>query len=331
MGKINHPSPDPQETKPGHIADIPLSLIYEQTTEALADQGIKPIIAAPTIEGGLVGNPPLPVELHQDLVGTVSHASVQVDQAATADQPMARTHDRPETPVFPPRGLVMAWCLWLLGSWMLVIRHDASAAASRWIVFAALVGMMLLWPVWRLSQAGFVESRVSAKRVGAPAVWILMDWISMGLVFQMVLWPIRLNTRWSLEQIAWLDGALGAWSLLTGLIVVWGCASEAWGRRTMAMGMCVLLMLGEPLAMALLNAAMAGDSAIVWTMYASPIATIWGLTGPSEQWTPAPWSGRVIVAAIAAVMGWILILTFSAAAYRGKNRQPTSDSSTDTA
>jgi len=238
----------------------------------------------------------------------------------------------PKSPL--PRELVLAWCLWLLGGLMVTWAMDMPAAEMiRWMVIGSLIGMMLLWPTFRLSQSpGGLENPPDEKTSGqvpnpasdpaqdtliTPMV-ILRDWFFLILVFQAVIWPLRLTAQWSTLQTVWLDAAVAAWTLLSAVLIAWGCLSNRGRDRTLAMVLCLLLLFGEPIAMWLVNlgASPPGAPHYSWTMRISPFETVWTLTHltavnvsrPSQiGWLLWPLSLPVLVVAATALLGWVIV------------------------
>ena len=194
------------------------------------------------------------------------------------------------------RDLVLLWCLWLLGSWLVSGLGGWQVAAPRWMVFASLTGFMLMWPALRLGQdLGWALS----------AGVVLWDWFCLNLVFQAVVWPLQVSAEWTLAQALWLDGALAGWSLLTGLVLVGVGRWTSPAGRVAAMGLCLLLVLGEPLLLAIMSLARLGA---VWPMWISPIDTVWALTEePARIWPPHV-AGVMAVAAA----GWLLVVLLGA-------------------
>ena len=206
----------------------------------------------------------------------------------------------------------MCWCLWLLGSWGVILLLDSPVPAARWMVFAAMAGMMLLWPLLRLSQAPAPAEEGRAAALAARQA--LKDWLSLNLVFQAVAWPLQLTAGWRLSQTAWLSGAMAAWTLLSAALVAWGCRRTGPGARTAAMILCVLLLLGEPLALAGLNV-LAGyrgpgltgaghTGGISWPMYVSPIDALWAATDSRFNWDADRWGPRILGVGGAALLAW---------------------------
>jgi hypothetical protein len=200
------------------------------------------------------------------------------------------------------RSLILAWCLWLMGVWaLLFLTIGWSPLAYRWMVFAAIIGLMGLWPAARLAQ----DHRGPGSRL-----IVLVDWICLLLVFQAVLWPMRIVARWSWEQTLLVDAAVASWSLLTGLLIAWGRTFATAGMRTVAMLACVGLLLLEPAAL-LLNAV---ANNVAWNelpnLRVSPLQAIWELTAAPALFQPRPWADYIVGVAAAALVGWcVLALT----------------------
>lgn len=205
-----------------------------------------------------------------------------------------------------PRVLILFWVLWLLGSWGATFGVDPQGPVQRWMIFSAVVGLMVLWPVLRLSQDGPDHEGAPAGVLGR----VLLDWISLNLVMQTVIWPLHMIGGWSFPQTLWLDAALASWSLLTGVFIAAGCRSSLAWRRVLCSVMALGLLVGEPLAMWLVNLGRSADHALVWTMRVSPLQTLWHMTTRSSLWEPEPWATHVLIVASAAVLGWIGLAMF---------------------
>lgn len=205
---------------------------------------------------------------------------------------------------------MFAWCLWLLGSWSVTLWIDSTVPAVRWMIFAAMIGLMVIWPVLRLSHDTLgSQARVPERAFeSVTSGQIMADWLSMMLVFQAVLWPLRISSNWSLEQCGWLDAAVASWSLLIGAVVAFGCASVSGARRALAMLLCLLLFLGEPLVMALVNYSAARRAGVIWPMRLSPIEAIWTLTAEPSAWMLGAWRERILAVALAAAAAWVWVI-----------------------
>ena len=194
------------------------------------------------------------------------------------------------------RAVVLGWCIWLLGVWCGSLWIDSTVPAARWMIFSALIGLMALWPAVRLS---IDEAR--AIGCGEPMV----EWLALNVVFQAVVWPLSLSARWSLEQTLWLDAAVMGWSCLTSLLIANGIRCRRVWPRVAMMLLCVMLVLAEPAAAALLS--VWGTAGFV-VMHISPIQTVWALTDMPVTWESGPWRSNVLVVIAAATIGWTLLV-----------------------
>ncbi len=202
-----------------------------------------------------------------------------------------------------PRLLILAWCFWLLVNWLAVLGMGGGLRAARVLVFACMIGMSLLWPMLRLSQ------HTAAGRTGrGPGAWrLLLDWFCLVLVLQATIWPLRLVAGWHVSQVAWLVAAIGAWGLLAGAVAAVGQRSRHGYIRAWAMVACVLLLVGEPLLMGLLNTGTA-EARVAWPMRVSPIQAMWAMSTPDANWSPGPWATQIVGVFAVATVSWVLIL-----------------------
>jgi hypothetical protein len=188
------------------------------------------------------------------------------------------------------RYLVLGWGLWLLGSWTVTLSISPASVAARWMVFSSAVGLMVLWPLLRLSQD--IE-----PHIGVPQT--LWDWLCLNLAFQAAIWPLQVNISWSLWQVVWIDAAIAAWSLLTGALIATGIQWRSGIGRMFAMAMCLAMLLGEPLVIWLINLTRPGDP-VGWTLRISPLSALGDLTGGGPQ----NWTLHVIAVVVAAAALW---------------------------
>ncbi|MEM9881625.1 MAG: hypothetical protein AAF800_01755 [Planctomycetota bacterium] len=218
------------------------------------------------------------------------------------------------------RGLVLGWTLWLLGAWGVLWAVDGwPVPALRVMVFMALIGMMGVWPAMRLGQpSGGGGGEVSVAEWARACRGIAVDWLALNLVFQAVVWPLRLAAGWSTGQTVWLVAAAAGWSLLTGLVVAWGRGVDRGGWRLGAMAVCVAVVVAEPLLWwagwevrgAEVVGALPGG-----TMQLSPVQAVWGLTQPAgaaagaaATRAVADHDGQVVGVAAGAAAGWVVLV-----------------------
>lgn len=269
-----------------------------------------------TTEGDAVPRQPVPAEPVQD-------ATVPASNAATT---APTTHRRGiMIDPFGLRTLIISWCLWLLVSWSITLAIDVTVHAVRWVIFSAVFGLMAVWPALRLSQqlpwyqpygrqgkpANGNRSKPASHAGSLTRVFAtLLDWVCLIAVFQVVVWPLMLVGRWSGQQTLWLDLAVMAWSLLIGALVGLGRVLPTAWARIGAMGLCVLLAVGEPVWMALTGLGFSGPGVggQDLQMRISPIQALWELTTSSGQpFDPAGWVPAIISTAVAAGLAWLLL------------------------
>ena len=150
----------------------------------------------------------------------------------------------------PPRGIVVAAGIWILlalflaiGSTLpLQITPASLAPAVRVTVVTCLVGAIVAWPLVRLSQISD-ESRVIRP---------LIDAATLGCLLQLVLWPLRLATPWTVERTVLIDlCALSSLIAVAGVVAAASCSTRT-SVRSLAMVTCLLVASGArwPLAAA---------------------------------------------------------------------------------
>ena len=106
-----------------------------------------------------------------------------------------------------PRGLLLLTCAWIFASWGVLlgfrppIQPQAASYGPSIQLFFLLIalGIAIAWPLLRLSGPPLAPLRQS-----------FFDAIVIGAVVQLVLWPSRLLTLWSIERTALLDLAIFA-------------------------------------------------------------------------------------------------------------------------
>ena len=140
------------------------------------------------------------------------------------------------------RLLTLFWCLWLLGAWSSVALFEGAAGGVRWMVFASLIGLMAVWPAYRLSNVG--NRRLIRKGKRLVLAGVVGEWLCLIAILQAVVWPLQITGDWYLDQTLLVDSIFLSWSLLTAAIVAWGCLTLNPLRRTIAMLLCIFLLVG---------------------------------------------------------------------------------------
>jgi hypothetical protein len=141
--------------------------------------------------------------------------------------------------------LALGWATWLLASAVVTLfihqpmHPDARFfnAAVRTIMVLIIVGLTWLWPMIRLCQ--------TSRRGGR---WgLLVDLLWLYCFLQVVLWPMRLTTRWPIAAVLVIDLAILAWGLLAMSITAVAMVSRQPLTRAVAMMACIGTTLLGPL------------------------------------------------------------------------------------
>ena len=147
-------------------------------------------------------------------------------------------------PLLLPRGLILAAAAWLIFSWILSVGLTPPVEASsasytpgvRLMLVYITIGLMIGWPLLRLSQA--------------PKYWPLtqtiLDMVVLLSLIQVVIWPLRLITPWTLDRTAALDATMAAWTLLVGAIIASAIGTNKFGVRNLAIIGCIAISLLGP-------------------------------------------------------------------------------------
>jgi hypothetical protein len=215
-----------------------------------------------------------------------------------------------------PRGLILLASVWLVASWVLAIGlrtpiYATSAAYTpgvRLMLICLVLGLMIGWPLLRLSQ----------PPMPFPLRQVLLDLIVLLSLVQVVLWPLRLVTTWSVSRTAAIDGTLTAWAVLAGACVASAVGLPRSGPRNLAMlgcvGMCVI---GPVLALLLLGSPSLEPLALRLAGFGPPLevhALSQGGRAPPtvHQWS---WIGLV---GLTAVGSWLVLALLAVLRNRGR-------------
>lgn len=209
---------------------------------------------------------------------------------------------RPAPPLTLPRGLIFMASLWLIGSWLLTIGvrtpiQPVSASytpAVRMMLLCLVVGLMVGWPLLRLSQGA------SPHPVGQT----VLDLVVLLALTQVVVWPLRLVTPWTVGRTAGIDATISAWVLVAGAIVTAAVAAARSGVRSLAMLLCLALCLLGP-AIAAWSPQPATDGAGLVRI--GPLLATHELTGgggaplTGDQWL------HIAILGAASVVAWVMV------------------------
>ncbi len=211
-------------------------------------------------------------------------------------------------PILLPRGLILLACAWLIGSWLLSIGvrppvepSSASYTPSVRLMLVYIgIGLMIGWPLLRLSQSA----------VARPIMQTVLDMIVLLSLIQVVIWPLRLVTPWTLSRTAALDATLVGWTVLGGAVVASAVGSRRAGVRNLAITACLAICLAGPAVVVI--AALVGPSA-AQMMNIGPLTGVYHIA----QGANAPVAARqwmmIGMPALAAGLAWTALGVFYAA------------------
>ena len=146
-----------------------------------------------------------------------------------------------ERPLFIPRALVVLASGWVFFSWVLLFGFNppvqpqaASYSPSIQMLMMLIgVGIAIAWPMLRLS----------GRPSSMPTAQAALDGLSIFVLLQVVVWPLRLVTSWTLARAIAVDAAIAAAIMLTAGILASTQGSRSQRVRTAGMLVLVLLVL----------------------------------------------------------------------------------------
>lgn len=217
------------------------------------------------------------------------------------------------------RVLLLGWCLWLLASWatnlaifparrswivhgdMLAWRAPAEAfiPVVRAMLISVAVGLILIWPAWRLSMAPSGGERHAGRETA-------IDLVALWLIIQVVVLPMRLLADLSLARLGLISLTFAIWGAATATLVWLGRRprgpegrGSTFARTAAMLGCAALLLGGWPIAYIL------GDTA---PADFSPLHTLWTLCAGSPD--PAAILIRLAIVLGATIIVWVAALTW---------------------
>lgn len=170
-----------------------------------------------------------------------------------------------------PRTFTLLWAIYLMAGALMTIfavRSASGAGIRQWtygcraMVIVVVVGVCILWPMVRLSQASPERPRKST----------LIDLMILLVPIQAVVWPMPLLSGWTWIVTVGIVLMLFGWGLLIGGLVARGCASSTSFVRTWTMASILGLVCAGPVLSFFVDwmAMPAGTRLPEW----------WGLTSP---------------------------------------------------
>jgi hypothetical protein len=140
-------------------------------------------------------------------------------------------------PLFVPRGLVMLAAIWVFLSWVMLFGfrppvqpQAASYGPSLEMLFVSIgIGISIGWPLLRLS----------ARPSAAPVLQALFDGLAIFVLLQVVAWPLRLVSSWTLPRTWLVIASMAACVAFSGGVLALAQASFDRRARTRAMAFAV--------------------------------------------------------------------------------------------
>lgn len=212
-----------------------------------------------------------------------------------------------------PRLFAFFWTAYVLmavaGSLTWVARFTTITAgtygpAARIMLVVVAVGMIVLWPMTRLSQASPRQH---------PVLIAFLDLIVVQAPVQVVVWPLIVLAGWPQDIVIGLAVMFASWGVLTGGLVALGLSGRRvesagdaglWGR---AGWMVLALTIG--FGAVLLQGALSGlgYQSPAWLLMSSPVTAIpsltgRGLSGPSAPVSQAQWDTLIGTLSLAVLL-----------------------------
>ena len=197
-------------------------------------------------------------------------------------------------PLELPRGLVFGASTWLAASWVVSIgirppvqpTSTSYTPAARMLVVAIMIGILIAWPL----------ARLSCTRPRRPLVTACLDMVSLAALTQIVIWPLRLVTTWPVERMTTISLDLLANTVLVGGLLALSGASRRGATLTMT---ALLVLVVAPPVVAL-------GTPIDPLLSPSPIVRIWMFAsgGPSPL-PPAAWAPALTTMVVALAV-WLV-------------------------
>lgn len=217
-------------------------------------------------------------------------------------QTVIASESAPTSQIVLPRGLIFAAALWLIGSLAVAMgfRTPVHATAAslepgiRLMLQCVVVGLMIAWPLLRLSQE---PTRVSVRQT-------LLDLIALLTILQIVVWVPRMFTIWTVSRTAALDAMLVSWAMLVGAIVASAIGGDRPVGRIVAMTACVTITLLGPLLIWIGAPLTEGTPNLTWLGPFMGVAHV--AEGGATRPTTAQWQSITIIS-LAAGAAWVAL------------------------
>ena len=207
-----------------------------------------------------------------------------------------------------PRGFVALWTMYLLGASVVTfmwlgppwrVGAQGYSASARTLLVCVMIGIAVVWPLIRLSQA---PARCGGKRSAA------IDGAIVWITTQAMVWPQAVVAGWSLGVMLALSFVTLGWCLVVGAMLAWAIGAEGgdWDagldagdgpvsvlRRSLVMGMLSVLTVLGPAVVLVAGPRGLAPAGAEWLWMSSPPGSVWIVT-EENLWT----GSRAIVSAV---------------------------------
>lgn len=211
-----------------------------------------------------------------------------------------------------PRIFAFCWTVYLLFATVAAFwsvgapgSHDPLALrpAARAVLAAITVGIVLLWPMTRLSQER------PSQRVGRVARVVAQDLVVLLVPAQAIIWPQIAMAAWPVSVVGALAASLSAWALLLGALLTVALVCSGDRRGWWMLVFVVIGGLGPLIALGPAGGLAHGNDSFDWWWMTSPMTTGFEIardrpwTGAAAAVTGGHWRAIGLVGALGAV-GW---------------------------
>jgi hypothetical protein len=188
-----------------------------------------------------------------------------------------------------------------------VVSVGAYGPAARIMLVVIAVGIMVLWPMTRLSQASPERNSLVSS---------LADLLVIELPVQIVVWPLYVLANWPRDIVMALAALMVVWGVVSGGVLALAMGGRAviqardprLGGRVFWMLLVLVLVLGGPVIGGVIGSR--GGKIPGWLTMTSPITAIpaltgHGLIGPGAPVTRVQWDTIVTTLSLG-VFAWSL-------------------------
>lgn len=193
-----------------------------------------------------------------------------------------------------PRGLIVLACLWIAFSWLILFGVDPPVQAVA-TSYSDSVTMMTISTILGIS-IGWPLLRTSGRRFTLPLRQTLLDMIVLACAVQVITWPLRLVSTWSVTHTVLISAAICAWLIPFGAIVRFGASTRSTVVRSCAMGLALILVVAGGL--------LANTDMDPWW---SPLDSVISRARRQPSVLTMNSAGGIVAVAIAGIGLWILL------------------------